>query len=304
MRKLKRLFRALFFIIFIVAIFKVVNDLNIKKDVIPKSAMKIYIKASDEISENKLQVNWKYVAALDSIRINNDFSKATLEDAKKIADKFLETNTSENKFKNSKYKLLTFDEVINKFSYTDKEKQKVYKFLEVINDKYLVEVNDEKKDFINELTPTAISIYKEYSILPSILIGQAIIESNWGNSTLSAEHNNLFGIKSTKSWKGKVVDMKTSENYNDTIVATFRAYDSKKDSLDDYAQFLKNNKRYKENGVFNATDYINQAKAIDKAGYSTKKDETGENMYADLLTQIIKEYNLQLIDCKFQQESF
>ncbi|GAA0728620.1 glucosaminidase domain-containing protein [Clostridium malenominatum] len=304
MRKLKRLFRALFFIIFIVAIFKVVNDLNLKKDVIPKSAMRIYIKASDEISENKLQVNWKYVAALDSIRINNDFSKATIEDAKKIAAKFLETNTSENKFKNSKYKLLTFDEVINKFSYTDKEKQKVYKFLEVINDKYLVEVNDEKKDFINELTPIAISIYKEYSILPSILIGQAIIESNWGNSTLSAEHNNLFGIKSTKSWKGKVVDMKTSENYNDTIVATFRAYDSKKDSLDDYAQFLKNNKRYKENGVFNATDYINQAKAIDKAGYSTKKDETGKNMYADLLTQIIKEYNLQLIDCKFQQESF
>ncbi|MEW9094126.1 MAG: glucosaminidase domain-containing protein [Clostridiaceae bacterium] len=304
MRKLKRLFRTIFFMIFIVAMFKVLHNFNFKKDVLPASAMKIYIKASDEVSENKLQVNWKYVAALDSLRINNDFSKANIEDAKKIADEFLEVNTSENKFKNSKYKLLSFDEVINKFSYTDKEKEKIYKFLDQLNDKYLVQVDESKKVFIEELTPTAIDIYKNYDILPSVAIGQAIIESNWGNSTLSSEHNNLFGIKSTKSWKGKTVDMKTSENYDDTIVATFRAYDSQKDSLADYAQFLKNNQRYKENGVFNAVDYINQAKAIDKAGYSTKKDEDGKNMYADLLIQIIKEYNLQLIDSKVQQESF
>ncbi|WP_315119155.1 glucosaminidase domain-containing protein [uncultured Clostridium sp.] len=304
MRKLKRLFRTIFFMIFIVAMLKAVNNFNFNKDPLPKSAMSIYIKASDEVSENKLQVNWRYVAALDSLRINNDFSKANIEDAKKIADEFLEINTSENKFKNSNYKLLTFDEVINKFSYTDKEKQKVYKFLESINDKYLVEADESKKEFIDELTPAAISIYENYGILPSVAIGQAIVESSWGSSTLSAEHNNLFGIKSTKSWKGKTIDMKTSENYDDTIVATFRAYDSKKDSLADYAQFLKNNQRYKENGVFDAVDYINQAKAIGIAGYSTKKDESGKNIYAELVIQIIKEYNLQLIDSKVQQESF
>ena len=87
-------------------------------------------------------------------------------------------------------------------------------------------------------------------------------------------------------------------------MATFRVYPSKKDSLDDYAEFLKNNKRYKENGVFKAVDYINQAKTIGKAGYSTKQDKAGENVYADLLIQIIQEYNLQLIDNQVQQDFF
>lgn len=305
MRTLKRLlFKLMFFIIFIVFIFKVTHIFSPKKIILPTSAMKIYIKASDEVSKDKLQVNWKYVAALDSVNIHNDFSKANTSNAKELASKFIEINNTENKFKNSKYKLLSLEEVMNKLSYDSKQKEKVNDFLDTLKNRYLVDVNENKINFIKELTPISINIYKNYDILPSVAIGQAILESNWGQSDLSADYNNLFGIKSTKSWKGKTVNMKTSENYNDTVVATFRAYASKKDSLNDYAQFLKNNKRYKENGVFKAVDYINQARSIDKAGYSTKQDETGKNMYADLLTQIIKEYNLQLIDSMVQEDFF
>ncbi|MBC2396989.1 glucosaminidase domain-containing protein [Clostridium tetanomorphum] len=305
MKKLKKLlFKIVFFTIFIMLIFRISDIFHSPKDVFPISSMKIYIKASDEVSKNTLQVNWKYVAAIDAIRINKDFSKSNMEESKKIANDFIEINNSTKKFKNSKYQLLSLEEVMNNLSYDDKEKDKVYKFLEFLNDKYLVNVDENKKNFINELTPSAINIYNNYGILPSITIGQAILESNWGKSDLSSDYNNLFGIKSTKSWKGKTVKMKTSENYNDTIIATFRAYASKKDSLDDYAQFLKNNKRYKEHGVFNAVNYITQATSIDKAGYSTKQDENGKNMYADLLTQIIREYNLQLVDSKTQLDFF
>ncbi|WP_027623859.1 glycoside hydrolase family 73 protein [Clostridium lundense] len=305
MRLLKRLlFKLMFFIIFIVFIFKVINVFSPKKTILPNSAMKIYINASDEISKDKLQVNWKYVAALDAVNIDNDFSKTNINNAKELASEFIEINNTGSKFKNSNYKLLSLEEVMNKLSYDNKKKEKTYKYLDTLKNRYLVDVTENKINFIKELTPVAINIYKNYDILPSVAIGQAILESSWGQSDLSADYNNLFGIKSTKSWKGKTVKMKTSENYNDTIVATFRAYASKKESLDDYAQFLKNNKRYKENGVFKAVDYISQAKSIDKAGYSTKQDETGKNMYADLLTEIIKEYNLQLIDSMIQEDFF
>lgn len=299
----KLLFIPLFFII-LIAIYGVINILNSPKNVLPSSAMKIYIKASDEVSKDKLQVNWEYVAALDSVKLKKDFSKANINDARNIAQNFIVINNSPNKFKGSKYQLLSLEQVANKLSYSEKEKKQVFKFVDLLKDKYLVDVNDYKKSFIKELTPEAIKIYKDYDILPSVTIGQALLESNWGKSDLSSKYNNLFGIKATKSWKGKTVKMKTSENYNDTIVATFRVYPSKKDSLDDYAEFLKSNKRYKENGVFRAVDYINQAKAIDKAGYSTKQDKTGKDIYADLLIQIIQEYNLQLIDNKVQQDFF
>lgn len=299
----KLLFIPLFFII-LIAIYGVINILNSTKEVLPSSAMKIYIKASDEVSKDKLQVNWKYVAALDSVRLKKDFSKANINDARNIAQNFIAINNSHNKFKDSKYQLLSLEQVANKLSYSKKEKRQAFKFVGLLKDKYLVTVDDYKKSFIKELAPEAIKIYKDYDILPSITIGQASLESNWGRSDLSSKYNNLFGIKATKSWKGKTVKMKTSENYKNTVMATFRVYPSKKDSLDDYAEFLKNNKRYKENGVFKAVDYINQAKTIGKAGYSTKQDKAGENVYADLLIQIIQEYNLQLIDNQVQQDFF
>ncbi|WP_251859566.1 glucosaminidase domain-containing protein [Clostridium sp. Marseille-Q2269] len=138
--------------------------------------------------------------------------------------------------------------------------------------------------------------------MPSITIGQAILESDWGRSELSKKGNNLFGIKATPSWKGKVLNMETSENYNDEIKDNFRQYKSKDESIRDYANFLLNNKRYKENKVFRSTEYKTQAKAIEKAGYSTKKDKKGNLLYSNLLGKIIREYNLQLIDSNTQED--
>ena len=87
----KLLFIPLFFII-LIAIYGVINILNSTKEVLPSSAMKIYIKASDEVSKDKLQVNWKYVAALDSVRLKKDFSKANINDARNIAQNFIAIN--------------------------------------------------------------------------------------------------------------------------------------------------------------------------------------------------------------------
>nr|WP_307771884.1 glucosaminidase domain-containing protein [Clostridium botulinum] len=254
-------------------IFIIFNSLILNKTkerFLPENAMNIYIKAADEVSENKLQVNWKYIAALDGVKNKEDFSKANIEDSKVLGKKFLEISKS-TKFKNTNYRLLTLDEVISKMSFTEEEKKNVHKYLDKLNNIYPITPDEYKRQFIDELIPISKELYDEYGILPSVTIGQAILESDWGRSELSKKGNNLFGIKATPSWQGKVLNMETSENYNDKIKDNFRYYSSKGDSIKDYANFLVKNKRYRENKVFRATEYKTQAKAIEKAGIVLKK---------------------------------
>lgn len=129
-------------------------------------------------------------------------------------------------------------------------------------------------------------------VLPSLTIAQAILESGWGRSGLTVRANALFGIKATKSWKGKVYSANTKECYNgiDFVdeVAVFRAYDSWEDSVADHTKFLCDNKRYK--AVIGETDYKKACKAIKAAGYATDPG------YAEKLIQLIEKYKLYEYD--------
>ena len=74
------------------------------------------------------------------------------------------------------------------------------------------------------------------------MIAQAALESGWGNSALSTQGHNLFGVK----WNGtgNYVTMPTQEYYGGqwhTINAKFQSYNSYYDSLTGYAQLIKNN---------------------------------------------------------------
>jgi flagellum-specific peptidoglycan hydrolase FlgJ len=151
-------------------------------------------------------------------------------------------------------------------------------------------------NFIESIKDEALENYKDYGILPSVTISQAIIESDWGNSTLASEYNNLFGIKADVSWKGEKVNFETNENYEDIIYSDFRVYDSVEDSVKDHGRFLFENSRYRENGFFDSKDYKNQAKALEKAGYATVKNEKGELIYSQILIEVIEDNNLYVYD--------
>lgn len=260
---------------------------------------KLYIQAADNASKEKLQTNWKYMAAIDAVRYKNDFSKVTSSSVNELAAIFLEKNSTSNKVKNSQYKLVDLDVVLDKLSFDKKQKERVYNYVDDL--KYTGSLKNNlndtsKQQFIKDLYPEAVDIYDKYGVLPSVTISQAILESGWGKSELSTKANNFFGIKADSSWKGKKIKMNTSEYYDKKIVDEFRVYSSSQESLKDYGEFLKNNKRYKENGVFQATQYIDQVNAIEKAGYSTVENSKGEQIYSELVTDIIKEQNLQLLD--------
>ena len=148
-------------------------------------------------------------------------------------------------------------------------------------------------DFINSIVSGAVASYEKYGVLPSLTLAQAILESGWGESGLSANYNNLFGIKAGSSWTGKVANLKTSEQNSDgsyvQITAGFRAYDSVADSIEDHAVLLTND-RYK--GVIASKNYKEACVAVRQAGYATSLD------YSNNLINIIEKYGLNQWDPK------
>ncbi|GAA0737056.1 glycoside hydrolase family 73 protein [Clostridium oceanicum] len=294
-----KFFRKIFvFIILVIAVnflAKFIYNKN-KKFILPEKTMNIYIKAADDISEGKLQVSWKDIAAIDIAQKDENFSKVNIKDAKDLGEKFIISDMNG-------YKVINIKDVINKLYLDEDTMDSIQDYKEKLKDSIPVTISKEKEKFIDSLKVEAKKIYEKKGILPSVIIGQAILESNWGNSQLYKKSNNIFGIKAVPAWKGKTVNMKTSENYKDKINAEFRAYDSSLDSLEDYANFLTVNQRYRAHGLFKATQYKGQLQALEEAGYSTKKNEFGENIYAELVGQIIREYNLQLIDNEIEQSN-
>ncbi|RDY23635.1 mannosyl-glycoprotein endo-beta-N-acetylglucosamidase [Romboutsia maritimum] len=303
-RKTKNKFKSILKKIILVAIailaitssFKITRYLEelYKSRNIEDCKIEFYMDVSDETGDNKIQLSWKELMAIDMVRYNNKLTDVKKKDTLKLGKMFIQ---KENK---DKYSLKSFDVVLNELNFKKEEKKKANDYLKKLDDVFLGDIDlqdkSNKVSFINSIEQTAIENYREYKILPSVTIAQSILESGWGTSELTKASNNMFGIKADKNWLGKSVEVATSENYNDKITASFRVYDSVEQSIKDHGKFLWDNKRYKENGFFEATHYKTQAQALEDAGYSTKEDENGNKVYADTLVKVIKAYNLQLID--------
>lgn len=153
-------------------------------------------------------------------------------------------------------------------------------------------LNEEQMAFISQILPGAQEGLKQ-GVFPSITLAQAILESGWGKSGLAVTGKNLFGIKADPSWKGETMSLPTQEEVNGgmvSIIAKWRVYPSWNDSIKDHTKFLVENSIYKNNGVFKAKDYIEQAQALQRAGYATNSD------YAEKLIELINTYALNMYD--------
>ena len=269
---------------------------------IEESAIEFYIDMADEIGNKEVQLSWQELMAIDMVRYEEDLTNIKKKDVIDIGKKFIKNEDNEQGDKVKKVK--SFDKVIDELGFDKQQKNLAKKYLEDLKGVSLsgdtLKNNDEKVDFVKKISELSYENYEKYNILPSITVGQAILESSWGESDLTKKSNNIFGIKADARWNGKVVKANTSENYNDKIVDAFRKYDSMKDSINDHGKFLSENKRYEESGLFKAKHYTTQAQALEDAGYATKKNEKGELIYADILIDLIKKYNLQLLDRKVQ----
>lgn len=129
--------------------------------------------------------------------------------------------------------------------------------------------------FVDQHSQAAAVVARESGIPASYMIGQAGHETGWGKSEIrhadGTPSHNLFGIKATGGWKGKVAEITTTEYINGEprkVTAKFRAYDSYADSFRDYAKLIGNSPRYDQ-----VMDQIGSvqgfAAGLQKAGYAT-----------------------------------
>jgi flagellar protein FlgJ len=131
--------------------------------------------------------------------------------------------------------------------------------------------------FVQHLSGTAERVAQESGIPAAFMLGQAGHETGWGKSAIrkadGSDSFNLFGIKATKGWTGKVAEVTTTEYIDGQprkVTAKFRAYDSYEDSFRDYARLIKESPRYeKAESVAKTGSAVAYAAALQKAGYAT-----------------------------------
>lgn len=140
------------------------------------------------------------------------------------------------------------------------------------------------EEYINTYKKIAIDEMKRSGIPASITLAQGMLESANGNSTLSVQAKNHFGIKCHK-WQGK-----TFYQDDDAKDECFRKYGSPEESYRDHTDFLVNTSRYAFLFDYKSDDYKNWAKGLKKAGYATSRS------YAEDLIRIIEENNLHKFD--------
>ena len=92
----------------------------------------------------------------------------------------------------------------------------------------------EQEAWLDEHMDTIMEVCEEYGILPSVLLGQMVYETNeagWATSDVYKNSHNLFGIKWTEGC-----------GYGE--YSGFRVYDSDEDSIRDYARLLSKSGLY------------------------------------------------------------
>lgn len=147
----------------------------------------------------------------------------------------------------------------------------------------------EQKAFIAKVGAMAAADMKKSGILASLTIAQAILESGWGKSGLTASANNLFGIKG--EYNGQYYEANTQEWDGTKYVTTkakFRKYPSWAESLADHSALFNRLDRYKN--LRGLTDYKLACQYVREDGYAT------DPKYTAKLVNIIETYGLTQYD--------
>lgn len=157
--------------------------------------------------------------------------------------------------------------------------------------KYINNYNN-RKEFL-EMLASHSSLAKEYNIFPEVMMGQAILESGWGESGLAKYSKNLFGVKVPNSQKGKgkghvYLTNEEINGKNIKIKDEFRKFDTYEQSIRQYLSLLSG-RYYSSFGVTKAKDYKEQLRLIKKAGYATASN------YVDAVLNVITRNNLSAL---------
>jgi flagellum-specific peptidoglycan hydrolase FlgJ len=157
------------------------------------------------------------------------------------------------------------------------------------------------QDFFKKYASLAESTQVSFGVPASITLAQSALESAWGESGLTKNANNFFGIKDfpNDDWHGEQYVAYTQEYGSSgyySLKQPFRQYKDAQQCFNDHATFLQKNSRYGNLFNLKITDYIGWAKGLQSAGYAT--DPT----YASKLINLVVKYNLTQYDVAGEQK--
>ena len=128
-------------------------------------------------------------------------------------------------------------------------------------------------------------------INPVIAAAQAALESNWGQSQLAREANNLKGVKAGSSWGGPVIELPTREWREAdgtwyTTVARWRKYADWKESFEDYGALIARVYPVAASRAEDARAFLEALIHGDRYSYAT------DPSYVEKVWAIVEQYNL------------
>lgn len=142
-------------------------------------------------------------------------------------------------------------------------------------------------DFVQRMLPFAMRASLASGVPPQLMLGQAALESGWGKREImmadGSNSYNLFGIKASADWQGKVAEVMTTEYSHGVAnkqVEKFRAYSSYAEAFQDYASLIRTNPRY-ANVWQQGGNVDGMAQALQQAGYAT------DPRYAEKLVRVM-----------------
>lgn len=155
-------------------------------------------------------------------------------------------------------------------------------------------MTNDQKTFIEQIAKFVQKYASQYGIkVHSPIIGQAIVESGWGKSTLSSRYHNYFGLKCGSKWTGRSVNLSTKEEYTvgtyTTIKDNFRVYDSMEEGVKGYFEFIQLARYANLKGITDPEKYI---QTIKDDGYATS------STYVNTVMKAVTAYDLIQYDPK------
>jgi len=148
-------------------------------------------------------------------------------------------------------------------------------------------------EFVHRMLPPIQRAAGALGVDPMGMLAQAALETGWGqrmphNADGSPSHN-MFGIKAGDEWAGARASADTMEVANGVATprrTAFRAYGSIEESVNDFANLLKNSPRYRD-VIAAGGDAGAYIAGMGKSGYATDPE------YANKLNQILHSDTLQ-----------
>ncbi|MDT2754445.1 NlpC/P60 family protein [Enterococcus pseudoavium] len=155
--------------------------------------------------------------------------------------------------------------------------------------------NVDKKAFIKEISSQIKPLAEKHDLYASIMIAQAIIESDWGSHDFAqAPYYNLFGLEGQYQGQSVMLDKKDVAT-GQTEKKELKKYGSYKEAIQDYIEIIKTTSRDGNENYFSGV-WRSNAKDYQTAAAALEGRFTEDQGYVQKLVSTIQENNLSSYD--------